>query len=57
MNIKNEITHFDNDLRINKKYHCAVLFHGIIGMKDYDTDDFKDAVRWMDYTLRNVRKQ
>jgi len=56
MNIENEITHFSNDLRISKKYHCAVVFHGCIGIKYYDTDNFKDAVRWMDNTLRNVRK-
>lgn len=56
MNIKNEITHYDNDLRINKKYHCLVEFHGCIGDRYYNTDNFKDAVRWMDDMLRNVRK-
>lgn len=57
MNIKNEITHFDNDARTHKKYHCLVVFHGCIGSRYYNTDNFKDAVRWMDNMLRNVRKQ
>lgn len=56
MNIKNEITHFDNGLKHWKKYHCLVEFHGCIGSRYYSTDNFKDAVRWMDNMLRNVRK-
>lgn len=44
-NIWHEILHYDNDLLFNKKYHCYICFFGKV--YQYDTDSFKDAVKWI----------
>jgi len=49
--LKRKIEHFiltfDNDLRHNDKYHCYIDYSGCVGMRSFDTNNFKEAVNWM----------
>lgn len=46
---------FDNDLRHNDKYHCYIDYGGCIGYRSFDTNNFKEAVKWMMERLKNYR--
>lgn len=51
-NILNYIIHFDNDLKTNKKYHCFVDYYGYVGLVYFNTDNFKEAFKWMKCRLK-----
>lgn len=54
-NIEHSIETFDNDLKCNMEYHCFVNYGGCIGVRSYDTNNFKDAISWMIERLRKYR--
>ena len=51
----NYIVTYDNDLICNKKYHCYIDYFGCIGVRQFETNNFKDAVFWMNEKLKNYR--
>jgi len=52
----NQIETFDNDLAVNKTYHCYIDYGGCIGHRSYSTNSFKDAIDWMIQRLKNYIK-
>jgi len=53
--VQNHIIHYENDLTYNKKYHCYIDYSGCIGERFFDTDNFKEAVNWINERLKNYR--
>jgi len=57
--LKRKVEHFietfDNDLRHNDKYHCYIDYGGCIGYRSFDTNNFREAVKWMMERLKNYR--
>lgn len=58
-NLKRRVFHyietFSNDLRCNKKYHCYIDYGGCVGERTFETDDLKEAGRWLCARVKNYR--
>ena len=52
------ITHYDNDLIGSKKYHVWIEFSGCIAPKDFHTDKFREAFKFLlKYTVESYLKK